>query len=212
VAREFGDGLAYIRRHPSLFECVVNVLVLSSLSYAVVQLAPAIARDQLHVGKAGYGFLVTAYGVGSIISSFAVAAWGDRVARSTITLAGVATAVVAMVLLGLADGFWLGAVALFGIGVAQTVVAVTHTTTIQVQVNDHMRGRVLAVYLMAVQLGLPLGALVLGSVAASTGTRALALGAGVLLGGYLVFVLTGFGAMKALNRNRPFDDEPAPTT
>ena len=188
IAREFADGVGYIRRHPSLFECIVNVLILSSLSFAIVQLAPAIAKNQLHIGKAGYGFLVATYGLGSIVCGFLVAARGDNFKRSSAVVTAVVLAIIGALLLGLSTNFPLGAVAFFTTGFAQTLAAVSHQTTIQVQVNERFRGRVLAVYLMAVQLGLPLGALVLGTIAATTGTRSLAVGAGVLLGGYLVFV------------------------
>ncbi|HEX4244429.1 MAG TPA: MFS transporter, partial [Acidimicrobiales bacterium] len=207
VARQFADGLAYVRRHPSLFQCIANILVLSALAYAIVQLAPAVAHNQFHGGKSGYGILVSAYGIGSVASSFAVARFGDRVARSTTTTAGIVVAIVAMGLLGAASETWLGAVAFFGIGIAQTIIAITHNTTIQVQVTDAFRGRVLSVYLMAVQLGLPLGALVLGAVAAHTGTRVLSLAVTVLLVAYLVFVRIGFGGMRGLDSDEQFADD-----
>ena len=210
VARQFADGLGYVRRHPSLFQCIVNILVLSSLAYAIVQLAPAVSHNQLHGGPKGYGIIVSAYGIGSVLSSFAVARFGDRVRRSTTTTIGIVVAIVAMALLGLASNTWLGAAAFFGIGVAQTIIAITHNTTIQVQVSDIFRGRVLSVYLMAVQLGLPLGALVLGAVAASTGTRALALGISGLLVAYLVFVQIGFRGMRGLDSNEQFATDSAP--
>ena len=47
-----------------MFQCIINIFVLATLAYAIIQLAPAVALNQLHVGKAGYGFLVATYGVG----------------------------------------------------------------------------------------------------------------------------------------------------
>jgi MFS family permease len=210
IAKEFVDGLGYTRRHPSLFQCIVNIFVLATLAYAIIQLAPAVALDQLHVGKAGYGLLVATYGVGSIICSFFLAARGDRFARSTAAMVGFAIAVVGLLVLGVSTAFWLGAAAFFMIGVAQTVAAVSYNTAIQVQVNDAFRGRVLAVYLMAIQLGLPVGALALGTVATVTGTRWLALGCGFMLLGYFVFVMIGFKGMRAIDPNEQFAPEPAP--
>jgi MFS family permease len=210
IAKEFVDGLGYTRRHPSLFQCIVNIFVLATLAYAIIQLAPAVALNQLHVGKAGYGFLVATYGVGSIISSFFLAAQGDRFARSTAAVVGFVIAVTGLLLLGVANVFWVGAAAFFMIGVAQTVAAVSYNTAIQVQVNDAFRGRVLAVYLMAIQLGLPVGALALGTVATVTGTRWLALGCGFLLLGYFVWVMIGFKGMRAIDPNDQFAPEPVP--
>ena len=76
--------------------------------------------------------------------------------------------------------------------------------------NDAFRGRVLAVYLMAIQLGLPVGALALGTVATVTGTRWLALGCGFMLLGYFIFVMIGFRGMRAIDPNEQFAPEPAP--
>ena len=201
IVSEFADGLSYIRRHPSLVQCALNSLVLATLAYAIVQLAPAIAHQQLHVGKAGYGLLVSAWGVGSIITSFLMAARADVLPRSRIALAGIVAAVVGMCLLGVAPPYWLGLVAFFVIGVAQTSSGITYMTTIQVQVADAYRGRVIANYITIIQLGFPLGALIEGSVASVTGTRVLALGSAVLLLVYFGVVVTRFRALRDLDDN-----------
>ena len=80
VIREFVDGVRYLRRRPALMECVINTLVLSAASFALVQLAPAIAKTQLHIGKTGYGFLVASEGAASIITSFWLANRGTACA------------------------------------------------------------------------------------------------------------------------------------
>jgi MFS family permease len=201
MVREFGDGLRYIRRHRALVECALNSLVLATLAYAIVQLAPAIAHQQLHVGKAGYGLLVSAWGVGSIITSFVMAARADWLPRSRIALAGIVAAVVGMGLLGVAPPYWLGLLAFFVIGVAQTSSGITYMTTIQVQVADAYRGRVIANYITIIQLGFPLGALIEGSVASVTGTRVLALGSAVLLLAYFGLVLLRFRGLRDLDDN-----------
>ena len=201
MLREFGDGLTYIRQHRALVECALNSLVLAALAYAIVQLAPAVAHQQLHVGKAGYGLLVTAWGVGSIVTSFVMAARADRLARSRIALGGIVAAVVGMCLLGVAPPYWLAVVAFGVIGVAQTSSGITYMTTIQVQVADAYRGRVIANYITIIQLGFPLGALIEGSVASVTGTRVLALGSAVVLVAYLGLVLTRFRALRDLDDN-----------
>ena len=199
VTREFLDGVRYLRRRPALMQCVINTLVLSAASFALVQLAPAIAKTQLHIGKSGYGFLVASEGAASIISSFWLAHRGDRLLRSRTTMVGVAFCAVGGLLLGFATGFWLGAVAFFAAGIGHSLTAIAHNTTIQMQVSDDYRGRVLAVYLMSVQLGLPVGALLLGSIADVIGTQAVALGTGVFLLFYFAFLATRFRWMVDLD-------------
>jgi MFS family permease len=202
VTREFVDGVRYMRRRAAMIECVVNTLVLSALSFAVVQLAPAISHGQLHIGKSGYGFLVAAEGGAAIIASFWLAHRGDGLRRSRTTMFGLGFAIAGGLILAAATGFWLGFVAFFVMGLGHAFTAIAHNTTIQMQVSDTYRGRVLAVYLMSVQLGLPLGALFLGAVADVTGTRVVALATSVLLFLYGAFAVTGFRAFLALDADQ----------
>jgi MFS family permease len=188
VAREFVDGIRYMRRRPALMQCVLNALMMCAFSFSIVQLAPAIARDQLHIGKSGYGFLLATEGAASIISSFWLAVRGDSLRRSQAVFGGVCFAIAAGFVLSLATNFWIGATAFFCIGLGHSLTAISQNTTIQVQVSDEFRGRVLAVYLMSVQLGLPVGSVLLGTIADTTGTRTVAFLAGATLFVYLLYV------------------------
>ena len=199
VVHEFVDGLRYMRRRPALIQCVVNTMVLAAASFALVQLAPAIARRQLHVGKSSYGYLVASEGLASILSSFWLANRGDRLRRSRTAMTGLGFAVIGSLVLGGATSFWTGAVAFFAIGLGHTLATIPHNTAIQMQVSDSYRGRVLAVYLMSVQLGVPLGSVILGTAADATGTRSLALGSAAFLLAYFVFALTRFRGLRALD-------------
>jgi MFS family permease len=212
VLREFADGVAYMRRHAALIQCTINSFVLSALAYAIVQLAPAIAEKQLHVGKTGYGFLVASYGIGSIICGVLLAGHADRFPRSSTTLVGMGLAIAGAVMLAVATHFVVGVIALFVIGFAQTTIVISHNTTIQIQVSDAFRGRVMAVYITAVQLGIPLGAIVLGTVADFTGTRIVALGCGLALLCHLGVIFTKFDRMKALDPDTLSGEDELPET
>ena len=52
---------------------------------------------------------------------------------------------------------------------------------IQLQVDEHMRGKVIALYLMAISTGLPVGSLVMGILYDAIGPRATEVGAGALI-------------------------------
>jgi len=105
--------VAYMRRHAALIQCTINSFVLSALAYAIVQLAPAIARHQLHVGKTGYGMLVASYGVGSIICGVLLAGHADRFPRSRTTLVGMVGAIAGALMLAAATHYVVGVAALF---------------------------------------------------------------------------------------------------
>jgi len=189
VLQDFRDGVRYLRRHPGARQCVMTVGVVSLLPVAIVQLTPAIAERQFDAGDTGYGLLVSAYGVGSIVASLALAFHADRFARSRLTLVCLLTAAAGAALLAGATPFVLGLVGLFVIGTGQTVVSITQNTTVQLQVQDRYRGRVLAVYLMTLFICVPLGTLLGGASAATA----------VLLLAYVVLAVLRLDSMRALD-------------
>jgi hypothetical protein len=85
------------------------------------------------------------------------------------------------------------------IGVSQTIVSITQNTTVQLQVDDRYRGRVLAVYLMMLFIGVPIGTLLLSTVVNLTGIRGASATAAVLLVAYVAFAVGRLDAMRALD-------------
>jgi len=205
VLQDFGDGVRYLRGHRGARQCVMTVGVVSLLPVAIVQLSPAIAERQFDAGDTGYGLLVSAYGVGSIVASLGVALHADRFVRSRLTLVSLLVAAAGAALLASATPFVLGLVGLFVIGTGQTVVSITQNTTVQLQVQDRYRGRVLAVYLMTLFIGVPLGTFLLGGIANATSIQGASAATAVLLVAYVVLALVRFDAMRALDADADDD-------
>jgi MFS family permease len=199
VRQDFGEGLRYLRGHPGARQCVMTVAVVAVLPMAIVQLTPAIAENQFGAGDTGYGLLVSAFGVGSIVASFGVAVHADRFVRSRLTLVSLLAAAGGAALLAAATPLVVGLVAMFVIGTGQTVVSITQNTTVQLQVQDRYRGRVIAVYLMMLFIGVPIGTLLLGGISDATGIRGASAATAVLLLLYVVLAVVRFDSMRALD-------------
>jgi len=133
------------------------------------------------------------------VASLALAFHADRFARSRLTLVCLLTAAAGAALLAGATPFVLGLVGLFVIGTGQTVVSITQNTTVQLQVQDRYRGRVLAVYLMTLFICVPLGTLLLGAIANATGIRGASAATAVLLVAYVVLAVLRLDSMRALD-------------
>ena len=199
VVEDFREGLRYLRGHPGARQCVMTVAVVALLPMAIVQLAPAIAEKQFDAGDTGYGLLVSAYGVGSIVASLGIALHADRFARSRLTLVSLLVVAGGAGLLAAATPLVVGLVALFVIGTGQTIVSITQNTTVQLQVHDRYRGRVLAVYLMTLFIGVPIGTLLLGAISNATGIRGASAATAFLVVAYVAVALVRFDAMRALD-------------
>ncbi len=210
VIAHFREGLSYIRARTSLILPVLTMTVLSLLGSSVVQLAPALADDEFHVGKAAYGILVAAFGFGAITASLTASFIGDRLRRSSVTRSAMFGVACGVVLLGIAPGYVAGLAAIFVMGVGYVFCSVSLNTSIQAGVDETFRGRVLAVYLMGLMGALPIGALIQGKAAQIIGLRATVVTSGVLLAFFAVYVIVRFDRLRPLDGAvRATDPQPA---
>jgi hypothetical protein len=102
---------------------------------------------------------------------------------------------------GFSSEYVVAVVALFAAGAAYLTLASALNTTIQLQVDESMRGKVLAFYVMCLTASLPLGAQVLGFIAETPVGLQTTVGlAGLVLVGVTM-------VLRALGRFAPMDDE-----
>jgi MFS family permease len=207
VREQFTDAIRYIRKRAVLIVSVLGALFASFLGVSMIQLAEPFARQVLHEGAGRYGLLVAAYGAGAITGSVVTVAWGDVVRRSTLTVAGFAVFVAAELTFGLAPGYALALAGLFGIGLAQSFAMVSCQTAVQVNVDEHYRGRVLSVYVMSFFAGTPVGALLGGIVASWIGLRATIVASAVLLATAVTVTMLKYPRLLVLDESKLGFDE-----
>jgi MFS family permease len=98
-------------------------------------------------------------------------------------------------------------------GLAFLVVMATLNTTVQLQVAEAIRGRVLALWMVAITGAYPLGALLQGWLADQIGARATVTAAGVVLAGVVAVLVARPGLATALDghahrREKPISPVP----
>jgi MFS family permease len=199
VLEHFREGLRYVRARSALMLAVLTIFVLCFFGSSVVQLAAPVAKEVFHVGKAEYGILVAAFGVGSVVGVGLTLMYGDRVRRSGLALTGLSVFAVGEIFLGGAPTYAVGLLALGAMGTAYVLVAVSLNTSIQARVDEGHRGRVLAIYLMGLLAGVPLGALAGGALAEAIGLRATIIAGGAVLVAFAALTVLIFGAMRPLD-------------
>src|SRR5579859_1459108 len=124
------EGLAYVRRTPSvlLIIAVVGVVSLFGINFNVV--LPLFATDVLHAGPEGFGFISATFGLGSLISALWLA-WGNRKPSIQHLLAGSFAFCILEIFFALSHLYLLSLVLIAGVGFAQIAFSATSNTILQ---------------------------------------------------------------------------------
>lgn len=176
------EGFAYIQSTTEIRTLIKIIAVYSIFGLSYLTLMPVVARDVLHTGAAGYGFLLTAVGIGALLGALGLAMFGRRIRRGrlfAITAYAFALSILAFALVPYAA---LAIVILVISGCTMLINGALANGMLQHMVPDALRGRVMAAYVF-VYVGLtPIGSLLLGAVARLAGVQwAIGLGATVML-------------------------------
>jgi MFS family permease len=166
------DGLkravahAWNDRDLRLILTVVTVVATVGFNFHV--LVPLLAADTLHVGPEGFGLLSAAFGIGALAGALASATL-HRASWKLFSLGTASFGVFALLLAPVQNPFLAGAI-LVGIGVSFTLFTANANALVQLSAPDHLRGRLIALYLFAFVGTAPLGGLFAGWLADVGGT------------------------------------------
>ena len=175
-------------------------LILMTLSYSLfffagsyMQLMPAFA-DLLDVAEQGYGYLLSAGGMGAILGTVLSGSLQDshRLGRAMLLSAAVACGFVylfaAVSWSGLPGAYFMALGSAFCAAVFISIFMITSTTVLQLEVPDRLRGRVMGLHTVTYNLA-TLGGLFSGAIASFTHVSAAIAIAVSLFLVYLVWVM-----------------------
>jgi MFS family permease len=185
VFSNLAEGLHYVRRTGIVLLSVVVVGVVATFGINFSIVMPPLASSVLHVGASGYGFLMAASGLGSLLAALAIAFGGTRAVRMLI---GAAVLGVAEVMIGAITSYPADLVLMFAAGAGAITMMATANTVIQLEVPDELRGRVMSVYLTVFAGTSPIGGLLFGAIAANAGALE-----AIWIGGAVSFVAAILG-------------------
>jgi MFS family permease len=206
-SRELFAGIAFIRHNP-VYLAAITLDLFAVLLGGAVALLPIFAKDILHAGPVGLGFLRAAPAVGALsmaLITTRLRPWREPGKVLLVVVAGFGLATLGF---GLSRTLWLSLLCLFLTGAFDTVSVVIRATIEQVITPDALRGRVSAVNFLFIGFSNELGAFESGSTAALFGPVA-----SVVAGGVGAILVTGLVALRwpelarigALHTLRPAD-------
>lgn len=201
VLGELRDTVAYVRRMPGIAACVLVIIAMGFFGNPIFPLLAVFAEDVFGVSGLRYGILGAALGAGGVLATPLVAGRGSALARSRLVGWALGTYGTALLLFALAPVFAAAVGFLVVAGGGYLALSSTLNTTIQVQVDEERRGKVLALYVMGLTGSYPVGALVQGALADVVSVRLVTATCGVVLLLTLVRLL-------ATGRLRTMDADP----
>jgi MFS family permease len=176
------EGLSYVASHATIRMLMTHLGIVSVFGFSVVTLIPAWTVDILGGDATVNGLLLSARGVGALIAGLTIASLGRIKFKGKVLTLG--SFVLPIVLLIFAAARWLplSLLAFVGVGWGFMMNVNIINALVQTHIPDVLRGRVMGIYTL-IFLGLmPIGSLLVGTLAVQIGEPAVvALNGGVLL-------------------------------
>ena len=184
--RAIRQGFVYSWRTREIRLSLFLIMFCSAFGAAYLTLLPAIARDVLHQGSEGLGFLYGAVGAGALAGAYTLARVPDRHLLATPVTAALGFGL-SLIAFSQSHMFWLSMALLLPCSFSLMLLGGSTNSIIQLVSRDEMRGRVVSLYAMAFLGMMPWGALILGFVAEHAGTGiAITLGGSICVAAALV--------------------------
>lgn len=171
LADEIREGLRSIRSSPLILTTILLVSSVSVFAANFNVLVPVFARLELHRDARDFGLLMSSFGAGALVAAASLtylSRYGPS--RSLLFGSGIGLGFF-LVLIGTQHSFDLTALLLGCCGWCMVTFFGMANTTIQLNSEDHLRGRVMSIYTMAFGGLSPLGSMFAGTLAHWIGTH-----------------------------------------
>ncbi|HKW02859.1 MAG TPA: MFS transporter [Vicinamibacterales bacterium] len=169
LSEELKSGLRYVRDNPLMLTLTVLVFVSTFLTMPILTMLPSFATDVLtnntHAPQTRLSMLLACQGLGSIVGALTIGSLGRFKHMGRVLL-------VVQIILGVLIGAFalsrtltLSLGLLFIGGMFFMAVFSISFSLVQLTAPDHLRGRVVSIYMVSLRGGWPIGSLVAGAMA-----------------------------------------------
>lgn len=191
------EGLKYVYKTKELLGAL-SLDLFAVLFGGAVALIPVFAKDILHVGPIGFGWLNAATDLGAIICIVTIIKFPLKTNQGKKLLFAVAGFGLCMIVFAVSKVFWLSFIALLFSGILDGVSVVVRGTVTQLKTPDEMRGRVMSISSMFVNSSNELGQFESGVAARYMGNVASVIFGGLVTIGVVTFTWLKIPRLKNL--------------
>ncbi len=155
------DGLRYVRDRPTLLWPTVMVGIFGMFAGNMPVTLAALAKFVFRSGAGGYGALSSIVAAGALVGALLTATGWPRL--RWVVGAGLAVASLDMIASAISSQLVFSVLLLF-IGVFTMTMLASSNSIVQITAGDHIRGRVMSVYLLVYLVSAAVGGPLLGSI------------------------------------------------
>ncbi|NLV71094.1 MAG: MFS transporter [Actinobacteria bacterium] len=163
------EGFRYVRATPEVVVIFIVVGMIGAFGYNFQTLLPLVTKYILGAGASTLAAATTTMGAGSVVAGLLVAYRGKASMRMLLGAAGIF--VVLLLVIGLSTWSALTMVLLFLSGFVGVLFMTTANTRLQLGVPDHLRGRVMGIYVLLFIGTTPIGSYLIGFLAENLSSR-----------------------------------------
>lgn len=195
------EGLRYVRGEPNLLVPLLMMALVGMLAYEFQVTLPVAAQRVFHGGSETFGVMTSSMGLGAVIGGLVTAARGKTGMRAMVRAA--LAFGVCILFAALSPVLAVEFVALILVGYTSVSFLSMANSTLQLQTDPHMRGRVMALWAVAFLGTTPIGGPIIGWITSLTSARV-----GLEVGAASCFLaaMLGLGAIRR-HRQRGFELE-----
>ena len=169
MMRGIREGFDWVLAHPQMRLVLVIVTVVSTVGFNFHVILPLLASDTLSAGPEVFGILSASFGAGALLGALLSATLGR--ASWKVLVLGTGGFSVSLLALATIASVWPAASLLFVTGACFTLWTSNANTILQLGAPDHLRGRVVSLYLWAFAGLAPIGGLLAGWLCEVGGTQ-----------------------------------------
>jgi MFS family permease len=201
------EGFGYIRRHGWVLALLTGIVAVSAPLEVIRTLSPALAVEGLGEPESAAGLIIAAQSVGSALALVVFVPFRRRGWSTRMAAVGLVVQAAGLALTAVAPSLVVAAIAVGLVGFGFSLCFPVLTGTLQAEVPDGVRGRVMAIHQMAHLGNRPVTALLAAGLATAFGAQPAVIAGAVLAPVGLVAARAAWQRLAARPREaRPADD------
>jgi MFS family permease len=179
----------YIRQHPQVQSLLWLAMVPMLFGFPYTSLLPVFASTLLNAGPQEFGFLLSTSAIGALCASGWLTVRGEQKNAGKLLIASIIAFGFGLIMFMLSSWYLFSCCIMFFIGLSSQLYRTLSRITLQTQVPDSLRGRILSLALMDRGL-IPLGTVLIGILIDTIGVRfaGMIMGTGCILATLIVTI------------------------